>query len=111
MFNLLDPYKGISSMELGNRTAIMLWEYSFSGSSLKNNYSELYTLAKNQKILLSRALEQENLHELFHLLHSQCRRHQPSPNGSAEHYHHLGRRQRCMETHVSAVEVLCITSL
>lgn len=61
----MELYKGITSVQIGNGSTVQFWNDSFNGAPLKLQFSELFSFAKAEKILLLQVREQEHFDYLF----------------------------------------------
>lgn len=63
---LMDIYKGIASVKVGNGSTTNFWTDSFSDCPLSIQYPELLSFAKSNTVVLSQVKEQENFADMFH---------------------------------------------
>lgn len=63
---LMDIYKGITLVKVGNCSTIKFWTDSFSGCPSSIQYPELFSFAISSQVLLSHVKEQANFADMFH---------------------------------------------
>jgi hypothetical protein len=64
---LLEKFKGLASVSVANGQTCLLWDDLWNGQVRKLQFPELYSLAKNKGISLSKAHNTPDTHDLFNL--------------------------------------------
>jgi hypothetical protein len=67
MIKLLPNFKGLASPVIGNGGAISFWDDQWSQCIPRQNFPELFSFAKNTKLTIKEAKEQEQFDGFFHL--------------------------------------------
>lgn len=62
---LMDTYKGIASVQIGNGKTVQFWNDSMDGMPFRIKYPELFSFAERESILLVQAKAEENFSDLF----------------------------------------------
>ncbi|TVU43257.1 hypothetical protein EJB05_09708, partial [Eragrostis curvula] len=63
---LIDMFKRVSAVQVGNGSTVLLWHDSWNGTPLKLEYPELFSFVKKENMLLSEIRSQELIFQ-FHL--------------------------------------------
>jgi hypothetical protein len=64
---ILENYKGIEKVHLGNGLSIFFWKDKWNVEALENTFVELYSFVKNKSLQVSKVFQQEQITKLFHV--------------------------------------------
>lgn len=65
ILKLMDLYKGTTSVQIGNGSTVQFWDDSFNGAPFRLQFPELFSFAKDEKILLLQVREHEHFADLI----------------------------------------------
>lgn len=67
VLKLLNKFKGMAAVNLGNGSTCLLWSDLWGGQVHSQAYPELFSFAKNQLLTVQSAKQIDSLHQLLHL--------------------------------------------
>jgi hypothetical protein len=76
LLKLLDTYKGIVAVKLGNGQTALLWHDLWNGAVSHLSFPELFSFTKCPSLIIQQAKQLDPLHQIFHLPFSEEAFHQ-----------------------------------